>query len=148
MKQFQFRLDTVMKVYKIHQDHAQATLLERVAADQIAKEKLHECQQALNNSSALADRKHLETQSVAELLQHRVFLNRLLNEVDQQKNVCSQTQKEVDQARDVLIEANRRTQTMENLKIKKFNEYQKDMLRQEQMALDEMALRKKNQGSV
>jgi flagellar export protein FliJ len=133
-----------MKVSKIHQDHAQATLHERLAEDHLAKQKLHVCQQALDDSSELADRKHLETQCAAELLQHRMYLNHLVKEVDQQKNVCILTEKEVDKARDILIEANRRTKTMENLKTKQFNNYRQDMLRQEQVVLDEMGLRKKN----
>lgn len=145
MKQFRFRLDTVMKVYKIHQDHAQATLHERLAEDHLAKQKLHARQQALDNSSKLADRRHLEIQCAAELLQHRMYLNHLVKEVDEQKNVCSLTQKEVDKARDVLIEANRRTQTMENLKTKQFNNFRQEMLRQEQIVLDEMGLCKKKQ---
>lgn len=144
MKHFQFRLDTVMKVYKIHQDHAQATLHERLADDHLAKQKLYDRQQALDSSSELADRKHAKVQCVAELLQHRMYLNRLAQEVDQQKDVCSQTQEAVDKARHVLVEANRRTQTMENLKTKQFKRYQQDMLRQEQVVLDEMGLRKRS----
>lgn len=143
MKQFRFRLDTVMKVYKIHQDHAQTTLHERLAEDLLAKQKLNDRQQALDSSSELADRKHLKPQCAAELLEHRMYLNHLVKEVDQQKDVCSLTQKEVDKARDVLIEANRRTKKMENLKTKQFNDYRQDMLRQEQVVLDEMGLRKK-----
>lgn len=133
-----------MKVYKIHQDHAQATLHERLTKDQLEKQKLTACQQALDCSSELADRKHLEVQRVDELLQHRLYLNRLVKEVDVQKNVCNETQKEVDTARDVLIEANRRTQTMHNLKDKQFNQYKQEMLRHEQGVLDEMGIAKRN----
>lgn len=143
MKHFQFRLDTVMKVYKIHQDHAQAALHERLTEDLLAQQKLHDCQRALDDSSELADRKHAEVQSVAELLRHRMYLNRLAQKVDQQKDVCGNTKKAVDKARDALVEANRRTQTMEKLKSKQYKRYQQDMLRQEQVVLDEMGLRKK-----
>ena len=141
MKKFQFRLDAVMKVYKIHQDHAQAVLQERLAADNRAKEKLLLCQEALENSVKLADQKHLAPQSVADILQHRLYLHRLTEEFKQQKGICSQTQKEVDQARAVLVEANRRTQTIENLKAKQFAQYRQDMLRKEQDVMDEIGLR-------
>lgn len=143
MKRFRFRLDTVMKVYKIRQDHAQTTLHERLAEDRLAQQKLRECEQALHSSSELADQQHAEPCCIAELLQHRMYLNHLSIEVAEQKDVCSQTQTEVDRARDVLIEANRRTQTIENLKTKQFTQYQQAMLRQEQNILDEIGLRKK-----
>ncbi|MEM5770430.1 MAG: flagellar export protein FliJ, partial [Bacillota bacterium] len=145
MKKFQFRLDAVMKVYKIHKDHAQAALHERLAEDQRAKQKLLICQQALESSTELADQRHLETQSVADLLQHRLYLHRLTEEFKQQKGVCGQTQKEVDQARAVLVEANRRTQTIENLKSKQFEQYRQDMLRKEQNVMDEIGVRKHQQ---
>jgi len=144
MKKFQFRLDAVMKVYKIHQDHAQAALHERLVEDNRAKEKLLVCQQALDTSTELADQKHLEPQSVADILQHRLYLQCLTENVKQQKGICSQTQKEVDQARAVLVEANRRTQTIENLKSKQFEQYRQDMLRKEQNVMDEIGLRKRN----
>jgi flagellar export protein FliJ len=134
-----------MKVYKIRQDHAQATLHERLTEDHLAKEKLQACQHALHKSSDLADCKHAQPQCVDELLQHRMYLNFLGKEVNQQKEICSQTQNEVDKARDVLIEANRRTQTMENLKTRQFNQFQQDMLRKEQVILDEIGLNKKKQ---
>lgn len=141
MKKFQFRLDAVMKVYKIQQDHAQAVLHERLAEDNRAKEKLLLCQQALDSSTELADQKHRQSQSVADILQHRLYLHRLTEEYKQQKGICRQTQKEVDRARAALVEANRRTQTIENLKSKQFAQYRQDMLRNEQNMMDEIGLR-------
>lgn len=145
MKKFKFQLDTVMKVYKLHQDHAQAALQEKVAADTLANQKLQECQEELQKSSASADSKHSQVSSVAELLQHRLFLDRLKTAVDGHKQICMQTKQDVDVARDALVEANRRTKTIENLKEKQYRQYCLDALREEQSFMDEMALRKKHQ---
>lgn len=144
MKKFQFRLDNVMKVYKLHQDNAQIALQDRIAIDNKAKQKLTEYEQNLKNSTDVMENKSKEVNSVADLLHHRVYLNRLNEQLDGQKKVCIESQKEVQQAREILIAASRRTQTIENLKGKQYRQYCENVLKEEQVEMDEMAQRLKN----
>jgi flagellar export protein FliJ len=144
MKKFQFRLDTVMKVHQLHQNDAETTLQKRMSADNLAHQQLTEYQQTLQNNSDLINNKHQEVKSVADLLQHRLFFNILNSQVDYQKKLCSETRKEVQQAREVLVEASKRTQTIENLKGKQYRQHYQQMLKEEQNELDEIAQRKKS----
>lgn len=144
MRKFQFRLDTVMNVYQLYQNDAEVVLQERLSADKQAQQKLSEFQQTLQNNSELIDHKHREVNSVAELLQHRIFFKRLNHQVDNQQQLCHKTQKEVDQAREVLVEASKKTQTIENLKGKQYRQYYQQVLKEEQTELDEIAQRRKS----
>jgi|GEM_PF-6496097 len=145
MKKFQFRLDAVMKVNQLHQNDAEIILQKRVSADIMAHQKLTEYQQTLKNNSDLIENKHQKVNSVDELLRHRLFLNLLNDQVDHQKKRCNETQKEVQQAREVLVEASKRTQTIENLKDKQYRNHYQLMLKEEQNELDEIAQRQKPQ---
>jgi flagellar export protein FliJ len=141
MKKFQFRLDTVMNVYQLHEDRAQVTMQERVMTNNTAHQKLLECQDALQTSREKMNNEHQEVRCVAELLQHRLFISRLNRVVETQEKVFAQTKEEVELAREVLIEANRRTKMIENLKDKQYGQHCQSMLRQEQSTMDEIALR-------
>jgi flagellar export protein FliJ len=141
MKKFQFRLDTVMNVYQLHEDRAQMAMQERIMTNNAAQQKLQECQDALQNSREKMNNEHQEVRCVAELLQHRLFISRLNRVVETQEKVFAQTKEEVELAREVLIEANRRTKMIENLKDKQYGQHCQSMLRQEQSTMDEIALR-------
>lgn len=146
MKKFQFRLNTVMDVYKLHQDQAEVALQERMMADQLARERLQGCQKALQDSDELLTSEHQRVQCAAQLLQHRRYLDRLNADVLARKEECVKAQEEVLQAKAVLIEASKRTKTIENLKTKQYQQYCQNILREEQAAMDEIALRKKSHG--
>lgn len=140
MKSFSFRLQTKLDISIIQEDIARENLRAQLdVRDEIARH----LEQLVNQSQAVLDDIREQNNSpiaFPRLVAQREYLPILTMRKDEAANHLKEAENEVESARSQLYMRARETGTLEKLKKRQWQEYQKEALQQEQKAIDEIAL--------
>ncbi len=140
MKKFTFRLETLLqhriKIEEKERDKF-ALLRAGLLAEKDRKKKL--CAQQAETLSELMLRKSCGSDS-REIDWYYMFLNRLDLEIKRASERVAELENNVEAQKQVMIEASRRKQTIENLKQKRQREYFVAVDREDQKNIDEIVV--------
>jgi flagellar FliJ protein len=141
MKKFVFRLQTKLDLVRRQEDQAKENLRLKQTRYQRELASLHSLHQKMRSLEAKWRDFNGKILSVDELILYRRY-KEILNEriVLQQEKVyeCSLL---VEEARKVLLEILKEKKTLEKLRARQYREYWREVMRQEQILIDEVAVR-------
>ncbi|MBO8127198.1 MAG: flagellar export protein FliJ [Firmicutes bacterium] len=139
MRKFTFTLESVLQVKYRLEERVRAELAD-------TQSRLVEAQQALRRLSQEKGRHQKEmvriqqgALDIGSLLLAQDYLAQLNRRIQDQQEVIAQIEAELDRKREELVEAQRERKSLEILKDKQWQEYQKAVQREEQLFLDEVA---------
>lgn len=139
MRKFTFTLESVLQVKYRLEERVRAELAD-------TQSRLVEAQQALRRLSQEKGRHQKEMARIQQgaldigsLLLAQDYLAQLNRRIQDQQEVIAQIEAELDRKREELVEAQRERKSLEILKDKQWQEYQKAVQREEQLFLDEVA---------
>jgi len=130
--QFNFSLETLRKYRKSIEDQRRIELVSLREKQSLEEEKLcqiRDTQRAIQHN--LRDR-------IEETKGYLTYLDDLSRQSIIQRNVISELDYKVNEARDNLIESSKQKKIIDKLRDKKYKQYIKDLNRQENKTLDEI----------
>ena len=143
MKKFQFRLDTVLNYKQQVLDSLQneySLLLQQV---QQQKDLLNQSQKKYTDLNQEFRQVEAEGITIAEALRYENGLRFLEQEIQKEEKLLQQYQNRAEEKRLQVVAARQDMMSLEKLKDKKRRDYQKDLQKQEEQFMDELASTKK-----
>lgn len=140
MKKFRFRLATVLKVSQIKKEQAEIDFAEAtnflLQQMQLLVEYENELSQGMQNYY------NMENQSVTidKLTSYGSYFDRMRNQIQRQQQAIVDAEKNKREKLEILQVAMSKLKTIEQLLDKRFEEYQKEQIFEEQKELDEIGL--------
>ncbi|MFZ3172773.1 MAG: flagellar export protein FliJ [Carboxydocellales bacterium] len=141
MKVFRFRLQTSLNVRYRQEEQQKLVLKEKINHHEESIIELNQILARLENNYNRIRQLQLGNLNIRELEASNDFVIMLTAQVEQQKLEVEYRRKEVEDAREKLLEIVKARKILEKLKEKHFEEYRLEMLREEQRVIDEMAAR-------
>lgn len=139
MKKFQFRLDTVLNYKQQVLDSLQneySLLLQQV---QQQKDLLNQSQKKYTDLNQEFRQVEAEGITIAEALRYENGLRFLEQEIQKEEKLLQQYQNRAEEKRLQVVAARQDMMSLEKLKDKKRRDYQKDLQKQEEQFMDELA---------
>ena len=142
MKRFRFQLETLLKVTRMKKEDAEVRFAE--ISRKLEEEKqylaqlLNEMQQAQNDYEEIS--REGRRISIGRLMALNSFFAWKRGQIEQQQKVILETRKERQQRLKELMEVMSYLKSIEQLKEKRWKEYQAEALFEEQKMLDEIGL--------
>lgn len=142
MKKFKFQLETLLKVTKRKKDDAEMKFAE-------ASRKLEECRARLQillrelaeGQSEFADKTSAgKTITVDVIMMYNSFFNWKRTQIEQQQDLILKATQDKQQKLKILMKLMTYLKSIEQLKEKRLNEYNAEVLFEEQKMLDEIGL--------
>ena len=135
MKKFQFRLATLLKVREREEDLAKKELAEAY----MELEKVIEAIAQLESERQSADdeRKTLHC-TAANLAEYADYLDGLRAKITEQQDEMLRLRNVVETKRQVLVLARQKVKALEKLRERRYNQWEEELNRQEQVFLDEV----------
>ena len=142
MKKFKFQLETLLKVTKRKKDDAEMKFAE-------ASRKLEECRARLQillrelaeGQSEFADKTSAgKTITVDVIMMYNSFFNWKRTQIEQQQDLILKATQDKQQKLKILMKLMTYLKSIEQLKEKRLNEYNAEVLFEEQKLLDEIGL--------
>lgn len=135
-----FNLEPVLNQRKSVEEKLQKELavLRKMLADENEKLALYKEKEGEVLKELQQERK--ECAAIFNILLHTRFLERLSSDIEKQKESILDLEEGFDEKREELVEAMKKRKVMEKLKEKKFNLYQKEVIKKEQAFMNEVAL--------
>ncbi|MCD4828108.1 MAG: flagellar export protein FliJ [Candidatus Cloacimonetes bacterium] len=148
MKKFEFSLQKVMEVRQTEEK-----VLQRVLAD--ARHKLLEAREDLEALLHKLDQ-HLErkgkmhsvTMNSARYMLLQNYIQLLEENIDISRKRIVELEKEENEAREKLLEKSKQKKAIEKLRDNRFDEYRREMKKEEQVFLDEITAQNGNQKAM
>lgn len=140
MKKFKFQLETLLKVTKRKKDDAEIKFAE-------SSRKLEECRaklQILLRELAEGQAEYAEltgegkTVTVDVIMMYNSFFNWKREQIEQQQQLILQATQDKQQKLKILMQLMTYLKSIEQLKTKRLNEYNAELLAEEQKFLDEL----------
>lgn len=148
MKKFSFKLEPVLKI-RIHEEELQKQAFARQMQQLVTlKERHDEVRDELERYSDEHEREHISLRSPAEYQRHYAFIQSKQQELARLDDEIEQSKERTEQERKKLIVANQKTRVLENLKEKKRLEYLKEVDREEQKVMNEIATQRFHRKSM
>lgn len=140
MKRFRFRLERVLQFRETVKADRKRELL--LANEELARceERRREIEQSLASCELLG----AGEMSGAEVELRGAFLNRLMVELDQAIQAIEAAEKKAEEARAAYIEAAKDAEALVNLKKQRRQEYEDELLKDQEKVVDELAVQKGN----
>ena len=142
MKKFKFQLETLLKVTRRKKDEAEIKFAEasRVLEERRAQLQIYlqEMQQGQRDYEALA--KEGARITVGTLMTYNSFLTWKREQIEMQQGLILEARKEKQIKLDELLKLMNKLKSIEQLKEKRWQQYQEEMLKEEQKMLDEIGL--------
>jgi flagellar FliJ protein len=141
---YKFTLEPVLNHRKIIEEELQKELadLKRRLVDE--KRKLETYERAKSRSLAELQQKQEEGITAPEILLYESFIERLSRDLDKQKERVLGAEQKVDQKLEDLVAATKRRKTLDKLKEKGLEKYRRELLKNEQDFLNEVAVNRFN----
>ena len=142
MKKFKFQLETLLKVTKRKKDDAEMQFAE-------ASRKLEECRAKLQillrelaeGQSEFAEKTGVgKTVTIGIIMMYNSFFNWKRQQIEQQQEVILKATQDKQQKLKILMKLMTYLKSIEQLKEKRLNEYNAELLFEEQKMLDEIGL--------
>ncbi|KLU40603.1 MAG: hypothetical protein AA931_03290 [Peptococcaceae bacterium 1109] len=134
---FKFRLEKVLRVRRLEEDQTRHRLLHRQQELREAEEHLQSLQVQRQDVVAFG---HSQPDVQLRAAMYK-YLERLDGRIDRQRQVVSDRQEKLTQAKAQWLAARQRREVLENLREKRYDEYRLEQQRAEQKSLDEMGSR-------
>ncbi|MBP2629404.1 MAG: flagellar export protein FliJ [Firmicutes bacterium] len=140
MKKFRFRLATVLKVSQIKKEQAEINFAEATNFLLQQMQSLAECENEL--SQGMQNYYNMENQSVTidKLTSYGTYFDRMRNQIQRQQQAIVDAEENKREKLEILQVAMSKLKTIEQLRDKRFEEYQKEQIFEEQKELDEIGL--------
>lgn len=140
MKKFRFRLATVLKVSQIKKEQAEIDFAEATNFLLQQMQSLIEYENEL--SQGMQNYYNMENQSVTidKLTSYGSYFDRMRNQIQRQQQAVVDAEKNKREKLEILQVAMSKLKTIEQLLDKRFEEYQKEQIFEEQKELDEIGL--------
>lgn len=140
MKKFRFRLATVLKVSQIKKEQAEIDFAEATNLLLQQMQSLVEYENEL--SQGMQNYYSMENQSVTidKLTSYGSYFDRMRNQIQRQQQAIVDAEENKREKLEILQVAMSKLKTIEQLRDKRFEEYQKEQIFEEQKELDEIGL--------
>jgi len=140
LKKFRFRLATVLKVSQIKKEQAEINFAEATNFLLQQMQSLAECENEL--SQGMQNYYNMENQSVTidKLTSYGTYFDRMRNQIQRQQQAIVDAEENKREKLEILQVAMSKLKTIEQLRDKRFEEYQKEQIFEEQKELDEIGL--------
>ena len=142
MKRFRFQLETLLKVTRMKKEDAEVRFAEISRKLEEEKQRLtqllQEMQQAQNDYEEIS--REGRRISIGRLMAFNSFFSWKRGQIEQQQKVILETKKDRQQRLKELMEVMSYLKSIEQLKEKRWKEYQAEALFEEQKMLDEIGL--------
>lgn len=142
MKKFKFQLETLLKVTKRKKDDAEMKFAESSRKLEEEREKLQvllrelkECQEEFAEKTSAG-----KTVTVGVIMTYNNFFNWKRGQIEQQQDVILKATQDKQQKLKILMQLITYLKSIEQLKEKRLNEYNEELLFEEQKMLDEIGL--------
>ena len=131
MKRFQFGLDTVLQYKRQVLDGAQNEYAEAI-------QRVRQQERRLREAEARHRRAEAEGITIADAMGYEMGLRMLEGEIQREESRLHQLQTEAEERRKRMIAARQDTSSLEKLREKKLESYEKELQRQEELRIDEL----------
>lgn len=141
MAKFNFRLEPVVSLKKQKENQRKIALAQ--AKDELAKRErnlINLCEHKDECEKALIEDLLAGTVDISRKIIFYAYLERLTDEISQQKERVSEARRDVEVKRDLLLETSREKKTLERLRNRMWERYLKEMRKIEQTMLDEVGV--------
>lgn len=139
MAKFNFRLEPVVSLKRQKENQHKAALAQ--AKDELAKRErnlINLCAHKDECERALVEELLAGSVDISRKIIFYAYLERLTDEIAQQKERVSQAKKDVEVKRDLLLETSREKKTLEKLRNRMWERYLREIRKIEQAMLDEV----------
>lgn len=140
MKAFKFRLQTSLNVSQRREQVAKEELQACMMEKERLEEKLLQMQNKLGRLEERVRELGLAQSLSQEVLMHREYLPVLHKQVRQLQDRLARAEERVENARRILLERKKESQSLERLRDKEWQDYLHDLSQEEQKAIDEVAI--------
>jgi flagellar FliJ protein len=144
MKKFKFKLETVLNVKERKEEKLKHELLKLHSLRQEQEILLNETKEKRTYITNEKSERSSGSTDIQSLLFYEQYLTRLLRQIDLTKEKIRELEGLADKKRLEVVEASREKKVFEKLKDKQFEVFNKMVLYNEQLVLDEMAVSKFN----
>ena len=138
MKKFQFNLDTVLHYKQQVMDERQNEYSAALLRAQKQEERLHEAENEYAELNLEFRRAESEGITVAEALRYENGLRFLEMNIRKEELLLEECRKKAEEKRQQLVAARQETSSLEKLKEKKLETYQKEAQKSEELFIEEM----------
>lgn len=138
MKRFQFRLETLLKIRIREEEQAQMALSAAIEELAVSQQQLSALQNVLEQTFLNFPTKNKQL-TINELQFYHSYINNLKTQIAQQQQIVQAATAKKDECLTVFEEAAKKRKLVEKLKAKRLQEYQVEMLQEEQKFLDDLA---------
>jgi len=139
MKRFSFRLDRVLEVRRRQEERAQQVFSEACRERNQSRERLDDCEQALDDHITQFQNQAQNGFSALEALLHSSFSDKLRTEARDEQDVLLECENQVETKREDLIASMKRKKILETLRERRQGEHLKSIRREEQKEIDDQA---------
>lgn len=139
MKGFNFKLENILKVKSLREDLAKAELAHLQSEYRKEEDVLQELQNSYNSYQNQLQQKQQSPMTVQEFRLYSCYFYKVSQDITKQESSLAILEEQVNKQRDKLVESVKERKILENLKQKKYQEFQKIILSREQNFLDEIA---------
>ena len=138
MKRFQFGLDTVLQYKRQVLDGAQNEYAEVIQRVRQQERRLREAEARHRSLNQQFRRAEAEGITIADAMGYEMGLRMLEGEIQREESRLHQLQTEAEERRKRMIAARQDTSSLEKLREKKLESYEKELQRQEELRIDEL----------
>ncbi|MGQ9603167.1 MAG: flagellar export protein FliJ [bacterium] len=139
MARFSFKLEPVVSLKKQKENQHKAALAR--AKDELTKRQnrlINLCEHKNECEKALVDELLTNTMDISRKIIFYAYLERLADEITQQREQVTEAEKDVEEKRHLLLKSSREKKSLEKLKHRMWERYLKKMRKTEQAVLDEV----------
>lgn len=138
MKKFRFSMESVLSYRQQVQDAIQIEYAEAMARVHEAEKKLHMLIRRYREFNEEYCQRKAEGISVADAFGYDIALEAQSREIQKQEQILKLCRNAAERKRDELIQARRDSATIENLRSKKLDQYNKAVQKSEEQMIDEL----------
>jgi len=140
MKPFEFRLETLLEFRKIQKEQVHIAFLEAARQLRIEQELLVDLQQKQQENSIAFEVRQRQSLSIEMCMSFQSYFDRIKQDIIGQKQRIIDAHAQYQACLFSLGEAEKSHKIVEKFREKKVEQYQIDMIHEEQKLLDEMGL--------
>ena len=140
MARFRFNLQTILQYREGLEQNARDELMLRSFRLQSEQRKLHELQEKSSMTAAEMAVKQHENQMHGELIDYRLYLDRLRVEMENSQKNIVRLRTEVEEQKKVVVEASRKRKTLSSMRDKKEKAFNIEQEKTWQKEMDDLVV--------
>lgn len=138
MKKFRFSMESVLRYRQQVQDAVQIEYAEAMTHVHAAEKQLHLLVCRYKEVNEEYRQRKAEGLSIADAFGYDIALDAQSHSIERQEQVLRQCRRAAERKREELVQARRDSATIENLREKKLDQYNKDVAKSEEKLIDEL----------